>query len=289
MKKISLVIISLSLLSCNENNLINIEEEINENDTIQNVNNFEVQVSSVNDTIFIDKPTNFKITSEKLFNSCKIIYSETNSRTLSFEPTTEYIFCETINKKHDTLNIIVNKSDSINPGFNQNKYYFESFNNNGVKINSIEFISFENQQTLFENDEFNNNEKFKYFQYYINKFIEECRTPYSKIEQWYFSKPLIRGNNYYWDLNNENIIINNPTLIFEITPYYVDNDKNIIYNPKIDPNNLLETSYIDPFYRDNNDSNSIEIRLNNYRTEKSKIVYFERADLKLKIKLELEW
>ena len=289
MKKLSLFILLISLLSCNENNPINIEEEIINNDTIQNINNFDVKISSVNDSIFIDKPTNFKITSEKLFNSCKIIYSETNSRTLSFESTTEYVFCETFSNKHDTLNIIVEKRDSINPMFNKNEYHFESFNSNGVKINSIELISFENQQTLFENEEFNNNEKFKYCQYFINKFVEDCRTPYSKIEQWYFSKPIIRGNNYYWDLTDENIIINNPTLIFEITPYYIDNDRNIIYNPEIDPNNLLGTSYIDPFYRDNNGNNSIEIRLNNYRAEKSEIVYFERADLKLKIKLELEW
>ena len=286
MKKIKFILLTLTLICCEKN-----DSNIQESKDTEKANDFNINISPINDNIFIDKPTSFRITSNKLFNKYTIKHSEHNSTSQTFSLTKEYDFCHTIYDKNKTLEIIVENTDSIKKISNQNKYNFVTNQGEGVKIKSIKLVSFENQQLEFEDTEFNNNEKFKFIQFFISKYPEECNTfPQRefKINQWFFSKAISRSDEYIWDLSEKNIIINNKNLSFGLTFYYIDNDKNIIQNPNLDFNNLLETAHIDAFYQSNLE-NSVSIFLNRYKRSKPKTLNYEIKNLKLNILFELKW
>lgn len=272
--KISFLSIFLILSSCEEN-------QINSPKS-----NLDFTVEPINNPIIIDEPTELVISSNFEFNQIdiqKTMYSTYHPNI--WELTKVDTICFVFTKNTQIFDIKLINQDTKERL--QKQFEFSSNRGSGIKIKNIEITSFTNEKLGYEIGDFNNNEEFKFIQFELFKHVDECVGSSKELYQWFLSKALDRNaENYVWNLESEDVIINDKDYLIEIRPFYINNDEGKIraVDDLLILPDQLDLLNVDYFYED-----PISFNLKDYSLEKPEFMTIRNENLNFEMKIQIEW
>lgn len=271
---IALYLLTLALISSCESDKISEQNE-----------SLDFAVEVVNGPIIIDQPTELKISSNFQFNQIHITDGNVIRSPNIWELTNEETICYVFPKNTQLFDIELSNLETKQSL--QKQIEMISNRGDGIKIKQIEITSFVNQKLGYEIGDFNNNEDFKFIQFDLFKHVKECVGTDKDIHRWFLSKTLDRNvENLVWNLDNENVFINDEDYVMEIRPFYINNSEGKIR--EVDAFLILPSQLdllnADFFYED-----PIRFTLKDYSREKPESVVIRNENLNFEMKIQIEW